>query len=95
MLKLPIAVIGQAPKSCSFTYDAKASVARPLRELKGFAKVHLAPGETQVAKFELSPRDFAFWDAANDRWYLEPGKFELHIGRSSRDIEKVVPVTWQ
>lgn len=78
-----------------YVRDLVASVERPIRELKGFAKVHLAPGEKQRAEFELSPRDFSFWDADRDLWLLEPGEFEIHIGRSSRAIEKVIPVTWQ
>ncbi|WP_082086910.1 beta-glucosidase [Teredinibacter purpureus] len=66
--------------------DAVASVARPIKELKGFKKVTLAPGESQTVMFELKPRDFAFWDIQTNGWLVEQGNFNIYVGVSSEDI---------
>jgi beta-glucosidase len=64
----------------------KSAVARPPRELKGFQRVELAPGETKPLTLTLEPRSFAFWDERDKRWKVEPGSFEILAGASSRDI---------
>jgi beta-glucosidase len=69
--------------------DPVASVARPPRELKGFAKVDLGPGETETVTFRLTARDLSYWSTTASAWVLEPGEFTLAIGRSSRHL----PVT--
>lgn len=69
-----------------YVADTKSSVARPPKELKGFAKVELAPGETKTIEFTLDDRSFAFYDPEKKRWIVEPGAFEILIGSSSRDI---------
>ncbi|WP_059052091.1 glycoside hydrolase family 3 C-terminal domain-containing protein [Paenibacillus senegalimassiliensis] len=66
--------------------DREASVARPLRELKGFEKIELQPGEEKTVTFELSKRAFAFYDVELGDWHAESGLFDIMIGRSSRDI---------
>jgi beta-glucosidase len=66
--------------------DDDASVRRAPRELRGFAKVALAPGEQAEVTFVLGPRDLAFWDAAQGGWRAEAGTFHLWVGRSSRDL---------
>jgi len=66
--------------------DLVASVLRPVRELKGFAKVFLAPGETQTVEFTLESRAFAFWSVDEGRWVVETGDFEVAVGSSSRDL---------
>jgi beta-glucosidase len=66
--------------------DSKASVARPVKELKGFRKLHLAPGESATATFTISRRDLAFYDESIADWNAEPGKFVAHIGSASDDI---------
>lgn len=66
--------------------DCEASLPRPPRELVAFAKVELQPGESRTVSFELPPRALAFWDPAARAWRAEPGAFELHAGRSSRDL---------
>ncbi|HWT22771.1 MAG TPA: glycoside hydrolase family 3 C-terminal domain-containing protein, partial [Solirubrobacteraceae bacterium] len=66
--------------------DPAASVARPPRELKGFAKLELDPGETGTATFRLGARDLSYWSAAAGGWVLEPGEFVLAVGASSRDL---------
>jgi beta-glucosidase len=66
--------------------DLEASVARPPKELKGFAAVHLEPGDTIDVSLAIEDRDLAYWDEAGGGWTIEPGRFEILIGRSSRDI---------
>lgn len=67
--------------------DNKSSVARPVKELKGFCKLHLAPGETGEASFIIRQRDLSFYDDKEDKWTTEPGKFTIHIGAASDDIK--------
>jgi beta-glucosidase len=76
----------------AYVSDIEASVPRAPRELKGFAKVALDPGETATVQLALDDRSFAFWDAATHDWLVEPGTFEIAVGRSSRDIRHVASV---
>ena len=69
-----------------YVRDVAASVFRPEKELKGFAKVSLAPAEAQTVTFELDRRAFAFYNTASRDWQVEGGQFEILIGASSRDI---------
>jgi beta-glucosidase len=69
-----------------YVRDVEAGVERPVRELRGFAKVALAPGATGIATITLGPRAFAFWDDAARCWRAEAGAFELIAARSSRDL---------
>ena len=66
--------------------DEEATVAKPPRELRDFAKVHLAPGEASTVTFNLTGRDFAHWHEPLSRWVVEGGRFSLDIGSSSRHI---------
>ena len=61
-------------------------VIRPVRELRGFDKIELAPGETKMVSFTLDKRAFAYWNTDIHDWYVESGKYLLQIGGSSRDI---------
>jgi len=63
------------------------SVERPLRELKGFAKVTLAPGETKTVEIVLPHDSFAFWSPVKNGWTVEPGSFTIEAGDSERDIQ--------
>ena len=73
--------------------DKKASVARPVKELKGFQKVFLAPGEEKEVAFTINKEALSFFDAEAHDWKAEPGKFEAIIGASATDIKGVVPFT--
>jgi beta-glucosidase len=75
-----------------YVRDAEASVARPVRELKAFAKVDLDPGETTVIDFSLTARDFSSWSTKVGGWVLEGGEFELAVGASSRDLRLTATV---
>ncbi|MEE1757396.1 glycoside hydrolase family 3 C-terminal domain-containing protein [Streptomyces sp. SP18CS02] len=68
------------------------SVPRPLRELVGHRRVHLAPGAGQRLEFEVPARAFGFWDVAHGRWAVEPGEYELLAGASSQDIRLTATV---
>jgi hypothetical protein len=69
-----------------YVAPAPSAVRRPVRELAGFTKVHLAPGETSVVEIALERRAFAFWDVTGDRWWVEPGTYAVDFGRSSAEI---------
>ena len=66
-----------------YVSEPDAPIARPERELKGFAKVRLAPGATQHVTLMLDPRSFSYWDVATHNWKMDTGKFILHVGDSS------------
>ena len=73
--------------------DLKCSVDRPVKELKGFDKVSLAPGETKVVEFTITPRDLQFFDEQTHQWKSEPGKFRAYIGASELDIRGTADFT--
>ncbi len=60
---------------------------RPIKELKGFSKVDLAPGEGATVTFQLTDRDFAFFDADQNRWITEAGSYDVVVGRSAADLK--------
>jgi beta-glucosidase len=62
-----------------------SSVARPLKELKDFARIHLAPQEEKTVHLSLPAARLAYWDAQNDRWVVEKGQVEITVGGSSVD----------
>lgn len=66
--------------------DCVSSVTRPVKELKGFKKVFLQPGETQTAVLDITPESLAFYDV-NMQYVVEPGEFEIMVGTSSRDAD--------
>lgn len=70
-------------------------IPRPLKELKGFHKVWLGPGEEHNVVISLRRRDFAYYDTALKRWNIEPGEYQIYIGTSSRDISAVLSVEWK
>jgi beta-glucosidase len=66
-----------------YVSDPSAKATRPERELKGFEKVRLAPGETKHVTLNLDARAFSYWDSAAHKWAIDPGKFVLRVGDSS------------
>ncbi len=73
--------------------DVESAVFRPVRELKGFAKVLLQPGETQTVTFTLDQRAFAYWNTQLNGWHVETGAFSIEVGHSSADIALSAQVT--
>ena len=72
-----------------YVHQRRASVARPVKQLRGFARITLAPGETQTVRLALDARAFALWDAQM-REVVEPGLYELMTGSNSRDLQGTV-----
>lgn len=73
--------------------DVESTVVRPERELKGFARVELAPAQSQRLTISLDERAFAFWSIVHSRWAVESGAFEIGVGTSSRDLPHRLTVT--
>jgi len=72
--------------------DVKSSVLRPLKELKAFSKVMLEGGESKEVEINLPVKDWAFFNDKTQTWDIEPGKFIIMIGSSSKDIRQTLPV---
>ena len=70
--------------------DLKSSLPRPAKELKGFEKVSLQPGETKIVSFTVDKSALSFFDAGKHAWVAEPGEFEALVGASSTDIKSKV-----
>lgn len=73
-----------------YVADLKSSVDRPVKELKGFSKVELAPGETKDVEISIKGSDLGYFDADRHEWVVEPGMFEALVGASSADIRSKV-----
>ena len=73
--------------------DAESTPIRPVRELKGFAKIMLQPGESREAVFTLDKRSFAYWNREIHDWHVETGVFTIEAGLSSRDLPLKAEVT--
>ena len=69
-----------------YVRDGKATVQRPPKELKGFAKVELQPGETKTVTIPLDFRAFAFYHVQHKTWVAEDGDFDILVGASAADI---------
>lgn len=67
--------------------DKKSSLPRPIKELKGFQKIYLQPGEEQILQFTIDKEALCFYDDIQQKWITEPGKFEVLIGASSTNIK--------
>ncbi|MFK2131088.1 glycoside hydrolase family 3 C-terminal domain-containing protein [Bacteroides fragilis] len=70
--------------------DLKSSLPRPVKELKGFSKIQLAPGETQEVTFLIDKQALSFFNDSRHEWVAEPGKFEAQIAASATDIKSKV-----
>ena len=69
-----------------YVREQRPKVVRPEKELKAFAKVALRAGEERAVSFQLTKRDFAYYDAFRHDWIVNPGKFEILVGSSSQDL---------
>ncbi|TFF89408.1 MAG: glycosyl hydrolase [Promethearchaeota archaeon] len=69
-----------------YIQDPECRVERPPKELKGFKKIYLEPGEEEKVELEISQEDLSFFDEKKNSWVAEEGKFNILIGSSSRDI---------
>jgi beta-glucosidase len=69
-----------------YVHDGHASVDRPVKELKGFRRVELAPGASATVSFMIDKSALAFYSTQKKDWVIEPGTFDVLIGASSADI---------
>jgi len=85
---VPVTNTGPRPGSevVQLYLAAPAAAGQPPRQLKGFAKVRLDPGASEAVTLGLDPGDLAAYDEASGTWVVHPGRYELLVGRSSRDI---------
>ena len=70
--------------------DEQSSLPRPVKELKGFQKVSLNPGQTRTVTFEITPGMLQYYDDAKGAWVAEPGAFTAYVGAASDDIRGTV-----
>ena len=94
-VKVPVTNVGKVAGSevvQVYVHDCEASVEMPQKQLKGFDKVYLEPGETKTVSIELGPDAFRFFDEESMSWKTEPGDFEILVGSASDNIEKTVTV---
>jgi len=75
-----------------YVHDRECSLARPEKELKGFAKVFLEPGETKTVSIKLDFRAFSFYNVEYKQWITETGEFDILIAASSTDIRHKLTV---
>ncbi len=68
-------------------------VPQPPRQLKGFARVSVAPGQTVHAQVKLDARAFSYWDVPSHGWKVAPGEYPISVGASSRDLRLNASVT--
>ncbi len=78
--------VGGAEVVQVYVQDVESSVARPVRELKGFTKVSVAAGASEQVTIELDQRAFAFWSNRHHGWAVEAGEFVIAVGANSRDL---------
>lgn len=76
-----------------YVHDQKSEMVRPVKELKGFAKVELQPGETRTVSIPLDFRAFAYYHPKYKQWITEDGEFDILIGASAADIRQSLTVT--
>jgi len=74
--------------------EVTQDVVRPVKELKGFHKVELAPGESQIVRFTLNTHDLAYYDVHRHAWHTTPGRYRLHVGSSAADIRATRLFNW-
>lgn len=74
--------------------DVESSQPRPVKELKGFAKVSLKPGETKKVEIEIDESALAYYSPARNGWVVERGAFQVMVGSSSKDIRLTGTFAW-
>jgi beta-glucosidase len=76
-----------------YVSKAESVVQRPEKELKAFKKVNIPVGQTAVVTFVIPAKNLAYFDARQNKWIIEPGKYKLLAGTSSRDLTQSCVVT--
>lgn len=70
-------------------YVAIPGAGQPPKQLRGFSKVAISPGQTTTVEFDLMRRDLSIWDVATQQWHLQSGNYKIYVGASSR----ILPLT--
>jgi beta-glucosidase len=94
-VKVPVTNVGKragAEVVQLYVHDPRPRIDKPIRELKGFQKVALAPGQTKTVSLQLSPRALAYYDTPSKQWKADAGSYDLEIGSSSRDIRQTARI---
>ncbi|KAK8203779.1 glycoside hydrolase family 3 protein [Phyllosticta capitalensis] len=81
------AVTGKAVPQLYIQLPASAGEGTPVKQLRGFTKIELTPGEEKTVTFTLARRDLSIWDVVSQEWSVPSGTFGVHVGFSSRDIK--------
>ena len=76
-----------------YVHEVECSVKRPSKELRGFERVALRPGQKQTVAFTLPGEKLSFWDVKTHGFVVEPGAFEVLVGSSSEDIRVQTRIT--
>lgn len=76
-----------------YVRDPESSATRPVRELKGFARIELDPGQTGHVDVELDQRAFSYWSTGLHKWVVEAGEFDIEVGQDSRTIAASQSIT--
>ncbi len=85
-------VAGDAVPQLYVTFPKSTPAGTPPRQLRGFEKVNLLPGQTEVVRFELMRRDLSYWDVQKQEWIIPEGEFTLSAGFSSRDLKATAKI---
>jgi beta-glucosidase len=72
--------------------QAAPAIERPIKELKGFERVVLQPGETKQVSFSLEPRSFSYFDVKTSSWQADEGAYDLSLGDSSQDTQQKMTI---
>lgn len=78
-----------------YVSDPSAAIKRPVEELKGFAKVRLAPGKTETVTLHLDRRAFSYYDTGGHAWRVDPGEFQILVGTSSVNLTLHQPIHFE
>jgi beta-glucosidase len=77
-----------------YVTDVKSTIDRPVKELKGFKKVFLQPGESKKVALDVGWKDLAFWNEKDHQWKVEQGEFIVSVGSSSQDIKQRISISY-
>jgi beta-glucosidase len=78
-----------------YTSKSDSKVTRAAKELKGFKKAAVKGGSSETVTIKIPVKELAYYDVASKKWVVEPGKYSIKVGTSSRDIKKEIAVTIQ
>ena len=78
-----------------YVHENAPDLPRPVKELRGFARVTIAPGATRTVSFTLREREFAYWDTTRKAFYVKPDDYTVYVGPSSANLPLTGTITLQ